>query len=154
MSLSYDLYTCYVQISSLCLFDFQLQDGFAVGGHVAEQGESVDGCGFPAAGLVALGHAPLAVVQVVVEVLVGAVTAIHHGGVPPVVIQVVVVWHLENHVQGLVHVMPLNSISIVLRTLSINIYVSRVIWVSNSPVFAQFAGSAAPIGGAAQQTNL
>jgi hypothetical protein len=80
----------------LCVDDFQLQDGFAIGGHVADQGESVAGPGFPAAGREGVGHAPLAVVQVVVEVLVGAVTAIYHGGVPPVRLKTVVEWHLEH----------------------------------------------------------
>lgn len=44
--------------------DFQLQGGLAIGGHVAEQVESLDGFGSLAAGL--------ALVQVVVEVRVGA----------------------------------------------------------------------------------
>ena len=129
MSLSYDLYTDNVPISSLCLRDFQLQGGLAIGGHVAEEGESVDGFTLPAAGLVGVGHAASGVVQVVVEVVVGDLTAIHHGGVPPVLVQIVVVWHLVHHVHGLVHVLPFHSIPIILRSLSINIYVSRVRWL-------------------------
>jgi len=79
----------------------------AIGGHVAEQVESPDGFGTPTAGLVWVGHAALALMQVVVEVRVGALIAIHHGGVPPVVVKVVIVWHLLHHlVQVLVHILP------------------------------------------------